>query len=278
LTVQASSAISEGLIDMVGMTRARMADPHIVAKILRGEEARIRPCVGVGYCIDRIYEGGEALCLHNPATGREATMPHVIARAAGPTRKVVVVGAGPAGLEAARVAAAHGHPVVLLEAAPQPGGQVRLAAALGRRREIIGITDWLAGEIRHLGVDLRCNLLAEASDVIAEAPDVVVIATGGVPDSSFLAEGADLVVTPWDILSGQVAPARDVLLFDGQRRASGRGVRRVPGAGRRKARVRDPRAHRPAGDRRDQLSGVPQGVRRASGDDHAEPPAAQRPP
>jgi hypothetical protein len=158
----ADHAIRAGLIDMVGMTRAHMADPHIVAKIMRGEEARIRPCVGVGYCIDRIYEGGEALCLHNPATGREATMPHVIARSDGPARKIVVVGAGPAGLEAARVAAARGHPVVLFEAAARPGGQVRLAAALARRREIIGIVEWLEGETRHLGVDLRCNLLAEA--------------------------------------------------------------------------------------------------------------------
>ncbi|MGH6898781.1 MAG: N-methylproline demethylase, partial [Geminicoccaceae bacterium] len=105
----ANHAIKEGLIDMVGMTRAHMADPHIAAKIMRGEEERIRPCVGIGYCIDRIYEGGEALCLHNPATGREVTMPHAIAPTAGPVRKVVVVGAGPAGLEAARVAAARGH-------------------------------------------------------------------------------------------------------------------------------------------------------------------------
>jgi N-methyl-L-proline demethylase len=153
----ANHAISEGLVDMVGMTRAHMADPHIVAKILRGEEERIRPCVGVGYCIDRIYEGGEALCIHNPATGREATMPHVIARADGPARKVVVVGAGPAGLEAARVAAARGHRVVLFEATARPGGQVRLAAALARRREIIGIIDWLASETSRLGVDLRCS-------------------------------------------------------------------------------------------------------------------------
>ena len=210
----ASHAIGEGLIDMVGMTRAHMADPHIVTKIMRGEEARIRPCVGVGYCIDRIYEGGEALCLHNPATGREATLPHVIARSDRPARKVVVVGAGPAGLEAARVAAARGHPVVLFEAAPEPGGQVRLAAALARRREIIGIVDWLQGEIAHLGVDLRCNVFAEATDVLAEAPDVVVIATGGVPNTTFLTEGEALAVTSWDILSGQAAPAREVLLFD----------------------------------------------------------------
>jgi len=210
----ANHAIADGLIDMVGMTRAHMADPHIVAKIRRGEEARIRPCVGVGYCIDRIYEGGEALCLHNPATGREATLPHVIARSDRPARKVVVVGAGPAGLEAARVAAARGHPVVLFEAAPEPGGQVRLAAALARRREIIGIVDWLQAEVAHLGVDLRCNVFAEATDVLAEAPDVVVIATGGVPNTSFLTEGEALAVTSWDILSGHAAPAREVLLFD----------------------------------------------------------------
>ena len=210
----ASHAIAAGLVDMVGMTRAHMADPHIAAKVMRGEEARIRPCVGVGYCIDRIYEGGEALCLHNPATGREATMSHVIARTGGAIRKVVVVGAGPAGLEAARVAAARGHRVVLLEAAPRPGGQVRLAPALGRRREIIGIVDWLESEAQHLGATLRCNLLAEAHDVLAEQPDVVIVATGGVPDTSFLAEGQALAATSWDILSGQVAPAREVLLFD----------------------------------------------------------------
>jgi N-methyl-L-proline demethylase len=210
----ANYAIGEGLIDMVGMTRAHMADPHIVAKILRGEEDRIRPCVGVGYCIDRIYEGGEALCIHNPATGREATMPHVISRANGPTRRIVVVGAGPAGLEAARVGAARGHQVVLFEATPLPGGQVRLAAALMRRREIIGIVDWLRDETQRLGVDLRCNVFAEAADVLAEAPDVVVIATGGVPNTSFLAEGEELATTSWDILGCQVAPARNVLLFD----------------------------------------------------------------
>ena len=69
-------AVEQGFVDMVGMTRAHIADPHIVAKLKRGEEHRIRPCVGMGYCIDRIYQGKDALCIHNPATGREATMPH----------------------------------------------------------------------------------------------------------------------------------------------------------------------------------------------------------
>src|SRR5262249_2247758 len=164
----APHAVEAGHVDLVGMTRAHLADPHIAAKLARGEEARIRPCVGAGYCIDRIYEGGEALCIHNPATGREETMPHVIARASGPPRKTVVVGAGPAGREAARVAAERGHAVTVLEAASRAGGQLLLAAALERRREMSGIADWRLGELERLGVRIRYNTLAEPSHVLAE--------------------------------------------------------------------------------------------------------------
>ncbi|HEU4827254.1 MAG TPA: FAD-dependent oxidoreductase, partial [Dongiaceae bacterium] len=210
----ARHAISSGAVDLIGMTRAHMADPHIVAKIMRGEEQRIRPCVGAGYCIDRIYQGGEALCLHNPATGREETMPHVIARSTGPKRKVVVVGAGPAGLEAARVSAARGHKVVLFEAADRPGGQILLAAKLQRRREIVGIAEWLASEVEQLGVDCRFNSYAEASDVLAEEPDIVVIATGGLPNAGRLTFGAELATSPWDVLAGQAPVAPEVLVFD----------------------------------------------------------------
>jgi NADPH-dependent 2,4-dienoyl-CoA reductase/sulfur reductase-like enzyme len=210
----ARHAIAEGHLDMVGMTRAHLADPHIVAKIARGEEQTIRPCVGAGYCIDRIYEGGEALCIHNAATGREGMMPHVVRHTEGPAKKVVVVGAGPAGLEAARVCAERGHEVVVFEAADQPGGQIRLAAALSRRREIIGIVDWRMAECERLGVTIRYNILAEAGDVLAEQPDVVIVATGGLPNTSFLAGGEELVTTSWDILSGAARPGEQVLLFD----------------------------------------------------------------
>jgi 2,4-dienoyl-CoA reductase-like NADH-dependent reductase (Old Yellow Enzyme family)/thioredoxin reductase len=210
----ARHAIAEGKLDMVGMTRAHIADPHIAAKVAAGREHDIRPCVGATYCLDRIYEGGEALCIHNAATGREATMPHVIARADGPARKVVVVGAGPAGLEAARVAGERGHAVVLFEAASEPGGQVRLAARSPRRRELIGIADWRVAQCERLGVVMRFNTLAEAADVLALDPDVVIVATGGLPDPSFVGEGADLVVTSWDILAGDAKPGADVLLFD----------------------------------------------------------------
>ncbi|MEQ8604592.1 MAG: NADH:flavin oxidoreductase [Marivibrio sp.] len=210
----ARHAIAEGKLDMVGMTRAHIADPHIAKKVAEGREAQIRPCVGATYCLDRIYEGGEALCVHNPATGREATIPQVIPKSDGAAKKVVVVGAGPAGLEAARVAGERGHKVTLFEAADAPGGQVRLLARTKRRSELIGIADWRAAECERLGVEMRFNTLAEAPDVLAEAPDVVIVATGGLPNTDILQSGSELAVSSWDILSGDVKPGERVLLYD----------------------------------------------------------------
>jgi N-methyl-L-proline demethylase len=210
----ARHAIATGKLDMVGMTRAHIADPHIVAKVKAGAEHRIRPCVGAAYCLDRIYEGGEALCIHNAATGREATVPHVITAKAAMSRKVVVVGAGPAGLEAARVAAERGHAVTVLEAAGQAGGQIRLAARNPRRLELIGIVDWRLSELEHLGVEIRYDCWAEPDDVLALEPDVVIVATGGMPQTPPLAGGEELVVSSWDILSGAVKQAGHVLVYD----------------------------------------------------------------
>jgi 2,4-dienoyl-CoA reductase-like NADH-dependent reductase (Old Yellow Enzyme family) len=209
----ARHAVVTGQVDLVGMTRAHMADPHIVRKIVEGREADIRPCVGATYCLDRIYQGGMALCIHNPSTGREGEQPHGIepAKVAG---KVVVVGAGPAGLEAARVAAERGHAVTVLEAAGEPGGQILLTSRLPRRREMIGIIDWRMAQCAALGVEFRFNCWAEAADVIAEAPDVAIIATGGMPPSEGLTHGNELCVSSWDILSGDVSPGAKVLIYD----------------------------------------------------------------
>jgi NADPH-dependent 2,4-dienoyl-CoA reductase/sulfur reductase-like enzyme len=141
-------------------------------------------------------------------------LPHVIARSTGPKKTVVVVGAGPAGLEAARVAGERGHRVIVLEAAPAAGGQVRIATGLKRRREIAGIIDWRLAQCAKAGVDIRYNIVAEPSDILALSPDVVFVATGGIPNTSFVESGQDLVVSGWDILSGAVKPADSVLLFD----------------------------------------------------------------
>jgi 2,4-dienoyl-CoA reductase-like NADH-dependent reductase (Old Yellow Enzyme family)/thioredoxin reductase len=206
-------AIATGKVDMVGMTRAHMTDPYIVRRILEGRENDIRPCVGANYCLDRIYQGGSAYCIHNAATGRELTMPQSIVHATA-RRKVVIVGAGPGGLEAARVAAERGHDVLVFEAAREPGGQVRLTARSSHRREMLGIVDWRMTQCMARGVIFRFDVLAEASDILAEQPDVVIVATGGIPGTVVLESGHEFAVSTWDILSGHVKPRSNVLLYD----------------------------------------------------------------
>jgi 2,4-dienoyl-CoA reductase-like NADH-dependent reductase (Old Yellow Enzyme family)/thioredoxin reductase len=206
-------AIAAGKVDMVGMTRAHMTDPHIVRKIIEKREEDIRPCVGANYCLDRIYQGGSAYCIHNAATGRELAMPHSIAKS-DVRKKVVVVGAGPAGLEAARVAGERGHEVVVFEAAAHPGGQIRLTALNPRRREMISIVEWRVSQCEKMGVQFRFNTWAEADAVLAEKPDVVIVATGGLPHTEVLSKGNDLVVSSWDVISGDVKPGSNVLIYD----------------------------------------------------------------
>jgi N-methyl-L-proline demethylase len=209
----ARHAIASGKVDLIGMTRAHMTDPHIVRKIVDKREGDIRPCVGANYCLDRIYQGGAAYCIHNAATGRETTMPHEIAKA-GRRKKVVVVGSGPGGLEAARVAAERGHDVVVFEAADEPGGQVRLTSRSPRRKEMIGIIDWRMEQCRTRGVQFHFGAWAEAHVVVAESPDIVIVATGGAPHTEVLKSGNELVVSSWEIISGEAKPGTNVVIFD----------------------------------------------------------------
>lgn len=202
-------AIAEGLLDMVGMTRAHMADPQLVNKLARGEAHRVRPCVGASYCMYK-----KVACMHNPATGREQFLPQVIERAARPGRRVAIVGGGPAGLEAARVAAERGHSVVLFEAAAKLGGQMLIAVRATWRRDLIAIIDWRAAELERLGVDVRLNTYADADETLAVRPDVVIVATGGVPDIEPVA-GAAHCNTVWQILTDAVVAQPDVLIYDG---------------------------------------------------------------
>ncbi|MBS0269168.1 MAG: NADH:flavin oxidoreductase [Proteobacteria bacterium] len=215
---QAERILANGFVDMVGMTRAHIADPHIMKKVREGREDQIRQCVGANYCIDRMYSGSDTLCVQNPATSREATMPHVITQTKGAKRRVVVVGGGPAGLEAARVSRSRGHDVILFERSSAVGGQINLAAKAPQREQMAGIVRWFDLETKRLGVDRRLETDATPDMVLSERPDIVVLATGGRSFSDQVANwGAKdgLSISSWDILSEKVAPAENVLVYDG---------------------------------------------------------------
>ncbi|WP_172116827.1 dimethylglycine demethylation protein DgcA [Halomonas hibernica] len=219
---QAQRILEGGYVDLVGMTRAHIADPHIIAKIKMGQIDQIKQCVGANYCIDRQYQGLDVLCIQNAATAREYMgLPHIVEKSEGPKRKIVIVGGGPGGMEAAHVCAKRGHDVTLLEAQDQLGGQITLASKAPQRDQIAGITRWYQLELARLEIDLRLNTRADEATIADLRPDIVILATGGQPFLSQVPEwgydsdlGKSLVVSTWDILSGSVAPGKNVLVYD----------------------------------------------------------------
>ena len=212
--VHADRVVAAGEIDVVGMTRALIADPELPRKAREGRLDDIRTCVGANEgCIDRIYQGKPVTCVQNPATGRERELADVN-RAAQP-RKVVVVGGGVAGLEAARMATLRGHRVVLFEKTAELGGQVLLAARAPARSEYAGIVRYLAGQVRKLGAEIRLDVEVAPETVIAERPEAVVIATGSHPFVPAVPGGdGKHVVTDRDVLAGDARVGASVVVVD----------------------------------------------------------------
>ena len=193
---EADELIAHGVADMVGLTRAHIADPDLVAKSIEGREAEVRPCIaGNDGCVGGLNRG-RLSCAVNPAVGRElefsAPMPSP------QPRQVVVVGGGPGGMEAARLAAERGHSVVLFEARSRLGGAVREAQLLPTRALLGDICDWQERELTRLGVDVQLNQTADVQSITAARPDLVVVATGAIgaeiPDISTMPKGATAVV------------------------------------------------------------------------------------
>jgi mycofactocin system FadH/OYE family oxidoreductase 2 len=212
--VHADRVVATGQIDVVGMTRALIADPDLPRKAREGRLDDVRTCVGANEgCIDRIYLGKPVTCVQNPAAGREAELGEV--RAATKPKTVVVVGGGVAGLEAARMAVIRGHRVILFEKTAELGGQVLLAARAPARGEYAGIVRFLAAQVGKLAVDVRLAVEATPAAVLAERPDAVVVATGSHPYVPPV-PGVDgkHVVTDRDVLSGEAKVGTSVVVVD----------------------------------------------------------------
>lgn len=196
----AETILSEGKADLVAFGRALLAEPDLVAKVERRENHRINRCISCNYCLDRVgFEQTTVRCSVNAETGREYDFR--MAPADRP-RKVLVVGGGPAGMQAAHVAAARGHEVVLVEKGQQLGGQLTLATAPPHKEEMRPLIDYLSGELKERRVDVRLHTTATREVVQRINPEVVIVATGAAPLIPPI-PGVDLphVVTAWDALA-----------------------------------------------------------------------------
>ena len=180
---EVSQVISEGTADLVGMTRAHIADPAIVRKTREGREAEIRPCIACNQgCVGMLLGPERRMgCTVNPYIGREGDINDEKLPQSDEKRSVLVVGGGPAGMEAARVARMRGHDVILAEAAPELGGQIRIAAMAPRHQAIADYTLWQESEIFRLGVDVRLSTYVDEDDIAEFGVDRVIIATGSYP-------------------------------------------------------------------------------------------------
>lgn len=175
---EAEGILERGDADAITLVRPLIADPDWADKARTGRDHEIRRCTGCNQgCYGNLTQGYPVTCVTNPVVGREAELGDLDPAAV--VKRVVVVGGGPAGLEAAWVAAARGHDVILVERDHDLGGKIRLAARLPGRGEIADFADWRAGECVRRGVDVRLGVEVDAAAVLALAPDAVVVATGG---------------------------------------------------------------------------------------------------
>ncbi|MBI2831795.1 MAG: FAD-dependent oxidoreductase [Chloroflexi bacterium] len=194
--------LKQGKADLIGFARPMVTDPEMPNKVAKGELDDIRQCIACMTCVQSLFTRKPMACLVNPAVGREKEF--TLLKAAVP-KKFVIVGGGPAGMEAARVAALRGHRVVLFEKESRLGGQLNLACLPPHKEEIKTFTDWLIRQITRLNVDVRLGQEATVPLVDKEKPEVLLVATGALPliPTDVVGVNQPHVVTAWDVLQGQ---------------------------------------------------------------------------
>ena len=212
--VQAERILADGEADMVGMTRAHIADPDLIAKLREGRLDDIRPCVGANVCIRNGLEGRSIGCIHNPQAGRELTWGDPVP--AERSLDVAVVGGGPAGLEAARVAALRGHRVTLHEQAEHLGGQLRTWTRLASKREMRQVVEWQQRQLERLQVRIRLGHRVASVENL-DGAEVVVLAAGALPGPVSVDGAAEHGVglcTAHDILDSDPVSVAPSLVWD----------------------------------------------------------------
>ena len=222
----AEKILENGHADMVGMVRALICDPELPNKAREDRADDIRQCIACNQgCIGRMGLGFRLGCIQNPAVGEEKTLGMDTFLPSPNPKKVVVVGGGPAGLEAARMAALRKHKVVLFEKNKEVGGQNLIAGKAAGRQEITGVTRWLVSQIRKLDIDMRLGVEANEGTVLKEKPDAVVVATGSVPRSRVIPGeySTSEVVNTQQVLTGEAKTGARILLIDldGHHQATG---------------------------------------------------------
>jgi 2,4-dienoyl-CoA reductase-like NADH-dependent reductase (Old Yellow Enzyme family) len=223
---EVEGVLQDGIADIVSLTRAQIADPDLVAKSVAGHPDQVRPCIACNQgCIGGLQRTGKLGCAVNSTVGRE--MLHIGGPASrnGPAKRILVIGGGPAGMEAARVAALYGHSVILAEAQPNLGGTINLARRMPNLRPIGDIIFWLEAELYRLGVEVRLNSYVDADEIAGFGADEVIVATGALPREGIfqlakpsLTADVDLaarVITPHDLVTGyDLDGCRSALVLD----------------------------------------------------------------
>ena len=181
----AETIIASGEADLVSIVRGQIADPHLARKTTEGRAEDIRGCISCNQmCWGRRSRDYWISCLINPSAGREFEWGGDRFVAAPKAKNVLVVGAGPAGLEAARASAERGHHIEIVEALPVVGGQFRLAGMQPRRAQILDLMDWYERQFVNLGVTLRLNTYLDEAEIAAHSADIIILATGSLPDET----------------------------------------------------------------------------------------------